>query len=133
MTIAHGMHEPTDLKRCACTAVNGMHCLSYISDVVQGYVPANVDRDTVKKLVQQQIEACKPIRAPWYREGPRNPSAYRARGNRAPPSQQHTVYADNKKVCPCLLCKLLLCISLHPCMCSISSMHVGGEGCPVFS
>ena len=36
----------------------------------QGRLPANLDKSTVKALVQQQVQALKPIRAPWYRPGP---------------------------------------------------------------
>lgn len=45
-------------------------------------MPSNVDKQTVKKLVQQQIEAGQPIRAPWYREGTRQLWSGKGRGSR---------------------------------------------------
>jgi len=37
-----------------------------------------MDKHAVKDLVRQQIEALKPIRAPWYRAGPRKHSKSRS-------------------------------------------------------
>lgn len=39
----------------------------------QKQVPTRANKQAIKKLVQQQIEEEKPIRAPWYRNGPRPP------------------------------------------------------------
>lgn len=40
----------------------------------QGRLPGELDRRAVKELVQQQIQELRPIRAPWYRSGPRHSS-----------------------------------------------------------
>lgn len=92
-----------------------------MADVVQGQLPANVDKRTVKQLVQQQIEARKPIRAPWYREGLRSSRSYNTKGMQPPaPQQQHSLASGHLKVRECFqqICELsalvfassLLCI-----------------------
>lgn len=80
-----------------------------MADVVQGQLPADVDKRTVKQLVQQQIEARKPIRAPWYREGPRSSRSYNAKGKQPPaPQQQHSLASGHLKVRECFqqICEL---------------------------
>ncbi|BDA43048.1 hypothetical protein COCOBI_04-0580 [Coccomyxa sp. Obi] len=58
-------YEGEDIKKIAT--------MCHIQASKQKQVPAKANKQAVKKLVQQQIEEEKPIRAPWYRDGPRPP------------------------------------------------------------
>jgi hypothetical protein len=80
--VARVLFSQLSVKRQVINDGTHLLCTECILSLLfmQGRVPAHVDKQTVKELVQKQIEAAKPIRVPWYRRGPKEPKPTKAKG-----------------------------------------------------